>query len=338
MEVNMKNFCVALRRVLIALPIVISAIGLVMSGCDKSTQDPLSSTLPSSKAPIASLSMDRDHSHKGREIVFTSIDFPGAVSTVAQGINAGGEVVGWYNNAADAASIVHGFLMNRDGFTPVDFPGAIATDARGIGPRGEIVGVFYTAAGTNATGTMNGYHVRHGEFRVANYPGHLNTIAQRINRRGEIVGCFHDNNMTSTMFGMTLTRNGSNSISVPASMNNGITPDGRKIAGSYTLLGKGRGYLIEDGVFTPFDVPGSIFTAAWDISPTGEVVGAYRSPDNVRHGFLWNNEGFTTIDYPGASDTRAFGINAGGDIVGDYVVSGSQRHGFLASRTHEHER
>jgi probable HAF family extracellular repeat protein len=330
MEVNMTKFSVALRRVLIALPIVFASIGLVMSGCDKSTQDPLSSTLPSSKAPITSLSMDRDHSSKGREIVFTSIDFPGAVSTVAQGINAGGQVVGWYN---DAANILHGFLMNGGSFTPVDFPGATATDARGIGPGGEIVGVFY-----NAAGTMNGYRVRHGKFTVANYPGHLNTIAQRITPRGEIVGCFHDNNMTSTMFGMTLTAHGANSIATPASMNNGITPNGRTIAGSYTLLGKGRGYLIKDGVFTPFDVPSSIFTAAWDISPTGEVVGAYRSPDNMRHGFLWNNEGFTAIDYPGASDTRAFGINAGGDIVGDYVVSGSQRHGFLASRTHEHER
>lgn len=44
----MKKFSVALRAVLIALPIVFAAIGLVMSGCDKSTPDPLSSTLPSS--------------------------------------------------------------------------------------------------------------------------------------------------------------------------------------------------------------------------------------------------------------------------------------------------
>jgi len=294
--------------------------------------------LPSSNAPSASLGMHRGLSPSEREIVFTSIDFPGAVLTVAQGINAGGQVVGWYN---DAAHILHGFLMNGGSFTPVDYPGAIATDARGIGPGGEIVGVFYTAAGTNATGTMNGYRVRDGEFTVANYPGHLNTIAQRITPRGEIVGCFHDYNMTSTMFGMTLAANGANSITTPASMNNGITPDGRTIAGLYTdppIGGKGHGYLIEDGVFTPFDVPGSIFTAAWDISPTGEGVGVYRTPDNKLHGFLWDNEGFTTIDYPGASATRAFGINAGGDIVGDYVDSGSQRHGFLASRIQWHNR
>jgi len=284
--------------------------------------------------------MHRSFSPNEREMVLTSIDYPGALLTVAQGINAAGQVVGWYNNAAEAATIVHGFLMNGSSFTPVDFPGATATDARGIGPNGEIVGVFYTAAGTNPTGTMNGYRVRDGEFTVANYPNHLNTIAQRINPRGEIVGCFHDNNMTSTMFGMTLTANGTESITIPGSMNNGITPDGRRIAGLYTDPpgGKGHGYLIEDGVFTPFDVPGSIFTAAWDISPTGEVVGAYRSQDNKRHGFLWNNEGFTAIDYPGASDTRAFGINAGGDIVGDYLDSGGQRHGFLASRTQGHNK
>ncbi len=152
----MNKFSVALRPVLITLPIVFAAIGLVMSGCDKSTQDPMSSTLPSSNAPSASLGMHRGLSPNERDFVFTSIDFPGAGSTVAQGINAGGQVVGWYNNATDAASIVHGFLMNGGSFTPVDYPGATATDARGIGPGGEIVEVFYTAAGTNATGTMNG--------------------------------------------------------------------------------------------------------------------------------------------------------------------------------------
>ncbi len=337
----MKKFSVPLRAVLIALPIVFAAIGVVMSGCDKSTQDPMSSTLPGSNVPGASLGLHLGLSPDGREMVFTPIDFPGAVSTVPQGINAGGQVVGWYNKAGDAASIVHGFLMNGGSFTSVDYPGAIATDARGIGPGGEIVGIFYTAAGTNATGTSNGYRLRDGEFTVTNCPGHLNTVPQRISPRGEIVGCFHDQNTTTTMFGMTLTANGTNSIAIPASMNNGITPDGRTIAGSYIdppIGGKGHGYLIEDGVLSSFDVPGSITTVPWDISPTGEVVGAYRTPDNKRHGFLWTNEGFTTIDYPGASDTRAFGINAGGDIVGDYVVSGTQRHGFLASRTQGHNK
>lgn len=265
-----------------------------------------------------------------RSLQFTSIDFPGAVLTVAQGINAGGQVVGWYH---DAAHISHGFLMNGGSFTSIDFPGATATDARGIGPSGEIVGMF-----KDALGRWNGYRLRNGEFTVVNYPGHLNTIAQRITPRGEIVGCYHDYNTTSTMFGMIIADRGLSSISVPASMHNGMTPDGRKIAGLYTLLGKGRGYLIEDGVFTPFDAPGSTFTAAWDISPTGDVVGVYTSPDNKLHGFLWDNAGFTTIDYPGASATRAFGINAGGDIVGDYLDSGGKRHGFLASRTQWHNR
>ncbi len=266
-----------------------------------------------------------------RSLQFTSIDFPGAVLTVAQGINAGGEVVGWYQ---DTAGNFHGFLMNGGSFTSIDFPGATATDARGIGPSGEIVGMF-----NDALGRWNGYRLRNGVFTVANYPGHLNTVAQRITPRGEIVGCYHDTNTTNTMFGMIIGATGLSSISVPASMHNGMTPDGRKLVGLYTILatGKGRGYVVEDGVFLPFDVPGSIFTAAWDISPTGEVVGVFRDMDNKAHGFLWDNAGFTSINYPGATATRAFGINAGGDIVGDYV-SGGKRHGFLASRTQWHNR
>src|SRR5206468_6450296 len=84
--------------------------------------------------------------------------------------------------------------------------------------------------------------------------------------------------------------------------------------------------------FIPFDVPGSTFTAGWDVNSRGAVVGVFRDPANKFHGFLWEDLGFASIDVPSAAATRAFGINSRGDIVGAYADSANVTHGFVAVR------
>src|SRR5262249_28036564 len=82
-------------------------------------------------------------------------------------------------------------------------------------------------------------------------------------------------------------------VNVPASMNNGVTPGGGLIAGLYTdMTGKGRAYLLSGSNFLPFDFPGSISTAAWGISPSGEVVGVYVDSGGKVHGFLMSHADF----------------------------------------------
>ena len=87
-----------------------------------------------------------------------------------------------------------------------------------------------------------------------------------------------------------------------ASMNNGATPDGELVVGLYTDMDTmtGRAYLLSGGTFIPFDVPGSTFTAAWDVNPSGDVVGVYRDAAGF-HGFLWAKLRFRAVDYPGAT-------------------------------------
>jgi uncharacterized membrane protein len=41
------------------------------------------------------------------------------------------------------------------------------------------------------------------------------------------------------------------------------------------MSGKTHGYLLTNGTITPFDVPGSLSTQAWDLSPSGEIAGIY---------------------------------------------------------------
>src|SRR6478752_9504751 len=88
---------------------------------------------------------------------FTAIDYPGAASTQASGINNRGDIVGSYT-LADKST--HGFLLASDGnFTSIDFPGDAYTLANGIGPRGDIVGEYAM--------TVNGSGPHHGFLRTS---------------------------------------------------------------------------------------------------------------------------------------------------------------------------
>src|ERR1700682_5896042 len=82
--------------------------------------------------------------------MFTTFDFPGAISTRAVGLNARGDIVGSYCNAPPCgASLVgwHAFLLSDGKFTPTDFPGAHWIRAVGISARGDIAGNYLDFGG-----------------------------------------------------------------------------------------------------------------------------------------------------------------------------------------------
>src|SRR2546426_5800674 len=79
---------------------------------------------------------------------FTTIDFPGAISTQTWGINARGDIVGFYVSAG----VTHGFLLSGGSFTTIDVPGATSTSPSKSNPRGDIVGEY-----TLANGTIHGF-------------------------------------------------------------------------------------------------------------------------------------------------------------------------------------
>jgi hypothetical protein len=99
--------------------------------------------------------------------------------------------------------------------------------------------------------------------------------------------------------------------------------------------GKGRAYVLEGDEFTPFDAPNSFSTSAWDISPSGTIVGLFQDAalPHPTHGFVLDRGQFTTIDYPGSTYTDVFGINASGNIVGKFRVpaTGVAFHGYVAT-------
>lgn len=266
----------------------------------------------------------------GPAFQFTSIDFPNAVRTVADGINPAGDIVGHYK---DTEGKEHGFLLSPGQFTSIDFPGKIYTDARGINPGGDIVGTFKDAPGDNSN--WHGYVLSKttGAFTEIHVPGYLGSIAQRITPSGDIYGCTHDSAFTSDMRGFVRSADGTFTVlDVPSTMHNGAMPNGRIVVGLYNDMTTGlrHGYFAVNGDFQPFDVPGSNWTEAWDINPLGEVVGDFRDTAGKFHGFLDSRGVFTILDAPGAIATTAIGINPTGTIVGQFTDSGGHTHGFVA--------
>ncbi len=304
---------------------------ILLAGCGADTiQAPVPSTAASYERQGQTLPTGFD---------YATIDFHDEIGTVAtltvaQGINAGGDVVGFYDNATDKRR--HGFLLRDGVFTTIDFPNpagkqVVSTDARGIGPGGDIVG-GYKLAGESAV-NIHGYQLTsQGDFVTEDYPDHTNTIPQRILPDGTILGCRHDGDTMGTMQGIVMARSGNQELDVMASMNNGGTPNGRRIAGLYTPPGQPTsGYVVEEGVFSPFRIVAGRLTAAWDMSPSGQIAGVYADVAGRVHGFVRSGVDYVTLDVPGAIATRAFGINARGDVVGSYVTPNNKMHAFLAT-------
>jgi probable HAF family extracellular repeat protein len=106
----------------------------------------------------------------------TSIDYPGATSTQAWGINNRGDIVGFYTLADQRT---HGFLLTSDGnFSSVDFPGAASTSAVAINSYGDIVGSYAIA------GVTHGFVLSGGKFKTIDFSRtlRLRTLAESIRK------------------------------------------------------------------------------------------------------------------------------------------------------------
>jgi hypothetical protein len=243
---------------------------------------------------------------------FTTIDVPGALTTVARGISPTGDIVGQYTAPVSSA------------------------------PWGSPA--YCPAAGSTAC--IKGFLYRHGEFSTVLFPGHPGAIPGRITPDGSMYGCYHDFDVMNSMFSAAWTRFGdtslaagggelsNQSLSFPNSMHGGATPNGSVLVGFYVdmMTGHQHGYIVRSGLLETYDVPNSTFTTIWDINPEEELVGTYKDSSGKQHGFLQLPGGSApiTIDYPNAVATVAMGVNPEGTIVGQFTDTTGHTHGLLA--------
>jgi hypothetical protein len=262
-----------------------------------------------------------------------------AAQTSARGINARGDVVGFYA----AGGKQHGFLLRDGEYTSLDFPvaGVRATIANGINPRGEIVGQYTLPARVKDENgndlpedsplycppdipnppnppapdpaCIKGFYYRNGKFTTVMFPSrrdangverkHPGAVAQRISADGDIYGCLHDHDLGASMFGAAWGRFETFSL----------TDNGGELS-------------------DPMGVPMSMNNGA---TPGGArtIVGFFMDMAGQQHGYLVRNGMFESYDPTANTNlTAIWDINPSQQFVGTYRQFGepaAKRHGFL---------
>src|SRR5262249_19300260 len=117
--------------------------------------------------------------------VLINIDPPSATSFIeAFGINASGQIVGYYDNTQR-----HGFLYSGGTYTTLDVPMTTYTEADGINDLGHVVGTY------QAGGKFLGYIYRNGRSTTLDAPlGTVETVAQGVNNADQVVGFYIGSN------------------------------------------------------------------------------------------------------------------------------------------------
>jgi uncharacterized membrane protein len=270
---------------------------------------------------------------------YTSIDFPGAIATVAGGINNIGQIVGVYLNPDFTA---HGFVFTpTTGFATLDDPNATSgSESIGISNSGQIVGTYNLLPpreGDNFEGA-HGFLFNGSTFTAIDFPGANDTTPHKINDPGEIVGVYRL--ADGLAHGFTYIQGTLATLDFPGAYStqaNGINNVGN-IVGRYRAFGGApkQGFLYNGSTFSTLDFPGAVQTVAADINNSGDIAGLYTSatgPFGIAgsSGFLDRKGSFSSVTFPNSIGTEAYGINDNGQIVGVYQDQTGMVHGFLAT-------
>lgn len=283
---------------------------------------------------------------------YASIDVPGAMATVARGINNSGEVVGYYQTTACSNYDLNvpncsteGFTFINNTYTTITVPNSTSTTVNGVNDLGDLVG-FYT----QADGTRHGFVWYHtGVIETVDNPGSAyTTVPMGINKTGTVVGGVWGIGATGTFAeGGWQWTNGQFSVMNPGGAVNGTCCQSvNGISNNGILEGQvfrrdyWEAWLKEstDQDFWKYKGTDSFGTAVDD---SGDVAG-YSTINGgwfARHIEL--NEispdresiSFKAVRYPGSQSTQPFGMNDSQYIVGSYFDSAGNRHGFIGQPT-----
>ena len=236
----------------------------------------------------------------GAEVTF--IPVPTLGNSVAQDINARGDIVGTFND-------FDLFVIRRgDDLKAYSFPGRVLTV--GNNDRGETVGTYQAGDSQLFSFLID----RAGIVQTLTIPGLTNVVVEDINSRGDIVGWFFDEFSTTTPIHAFVFSDGEiqeldHPSGLPVTAATGIANDGT-IAGYFggTFDDPKQGFVLRRGEWTAGPV-GAFESFLFDVEANGNMVG---SRDNA--GFFIRR-GRTVVDL--GRDFIPRGVNASGAIVGE---------------------
>ena len=92
-------------------------------------------------------------------------------------------------------------------------------------------------------------------------------------------------------------------------------------------------FTLIDGVFTPYDFPGSENTYFYALANNGNAAGYYEDSSGLHHGVVLENGELRQYDFPGSIETEIYGISdATGAMTGNTVGADGVRRGFTGER------
>jgi hypothetical protein len=183
---------------------------------------------------------------------YTTIDVPGARSTLTNGIDSAGDLVGYYNNT-------NGYTYDGSNFTTLQVPGSTVTEAFGMNDAGQVVGLF-ASIGSPIEGFM--YDPQLGAYTVVIDPAGSTRVAG-INNAGDMVGYYTVGTGGETMQTHGFLFSGGTYVTLD---------DPSAAPGKTEAMGIAPGSDQVVGLF-------------FDTNDSGEIVGTYVDASGVRHGF-----------------------------------------------------
>ena len=268
---------------------------------------------------------------------YVAINFPGAASTEAHGINNFGEIVGFFNLGVAGCEFgstlctFHGFKLKNKVFTCVDIPGATNTRILGVNDAGDVAGDYMTS-----DGHIHGFLLHHtGTLQKINQPGSSFTTASGVNNSLTVAGTgitgFIWKNGVFTKVDITNHTVGGESETINGISNLGV------IVGSLFRQDFQNAWQKAGSDLDVFQRINGRDTLLNGVNGRDDVVGLAAGIGFVSFHVESNESGETsevlrpvTLHFPNSTSTTPWSINYAQSIVGTYNGSDNIPHGFLA--------
>ena len=290
-----------------------------------------------------------------------TIEYPGAVATYADFVNASGIIVGSY---IDAEGVYHAYTRFPDGnIRSIDFPQSISLEyffVHGINDAGITVTRVKRVGDISRTyvSTLQG-------TEELQFPGSVSTEGWNINQDGSVVGHYRTGDDDVRVHGFIARP--TTDTDAPTEAQVTITPiavpedseytfESIEVEGvqflaltassdfddyaGYTQLVDGEkevAFTIIDGVFMTYDFPGSQETRFYALGNNGDAAGYYVDSEGLHQGVVLRDGELRQYDFPDSVQTEIWGISdATGALTGNYIDASGVRRGFTGNEVIEY--
>jgi probable HAF family extracellular repeat protein len=270
----------------------------------------------------------------GQQYALVDLGTLGGTSSMAQGVNASGAVVGF---SANAFSSTDAFLYcDGDGLMDdLAMPGSSASTAAAISRAGYVAGAMHTAGNI----ARHAFLYKAGVMLDLGTLGGFSSAATGISPSGvQVVG--QSRTATGVQHAFVYAFGAMNDLgTLPGggySSASAVNTYGEIVGDSDSSFGD-RAVLFTGGAVRDIGTLGGTHSMALAINDFGQIVGESDTANGSHHAFISTGGVMRDLGTLGGTDSSAAGINALGQIVGSATTVSGHDHAFLYSSGSMHD-